>query len=530
MTLLILARIAVVVVTIRHCLTTAPKVARMRAVCRFGLVLSSMLLLACGPASSSFPEPGAWEALRGPGAPTAPFDTELLWNACSFLAGGVTDLDSHGSVTMYDGYLLMPWAPEEGGGGLSSFSLEDPCSPEKVGEASDPGIRETHGISLRRSNGQGLAAFAYHGGTAGDDVIGGAQIWDVTDLAEPRVLSQILLPGYDYPDSTSRVTIATAWLGDLLLVAGADNGLYVVDAADATEPTLLSQHQLASSLRLGRVHVLGSLGMLSSLEGARTLLVEFSEEGTPELLPAGELAVADLEGVERDYHFAEWVGDTALFARKESGGGFISYRFEPPAQLVRASEHYNSDGFGGHVRRQNGRVFVGDSNFAGVYDVSTGDLPSEEGRAYLQGDLDTATPIGNVMVLSVDKDATPGQASAVVPFATSADAEAPRVEFAWPADGAVLVPTSARIGVAFDEEVEFKSVFEGSFQVSSSSGAVIPGSFSQQGALVTFSPTEPLAEDTSYYVVIPQGGIIDLSGNATAEEYRYSFATGEELN
>jgi len=431
---------------------------------------------------------------------------------------------------MYDGYLVMPWAPEEGGGGLSSFSFADPCSPEKVGERSDSGIRETHGISLRRRGEQVLAAFAYHGGPSGDGVSGGVQVWDLSDLEQPHVIGQLPLPGYNYPDGTSRVTIATAWLGDLLLVAGADNGLYVVDASEPGELALVQQHELASSIRLGRVHVLGSLGMLSSLEGARTLLVEFGEDGTPELLPAGELAVVDSDGVERDYHFAEWVGDTALFARKESGGGFVSYRFEAPFELLFEAEHYNSDGFGGHVRRQNGRVFLGDSNFAGVYDISSGGAPVEEGRAQLQGDLDIATPIGNVMVLSVDKDASPGQASAVVPFASSADSQGPRVEFTWPADGSILVPASTRIGVAFDEEVEFKSVFEGSFRVATAAGQRVPGSFSLQGGLVTFSPEEPLAQDTIYEVVIPAGGVVDFTGNATAEEYGYSFTTGEGLD
>lgn len=501
----------------------------MLAVCRLLPVLCSLLLVACGPGLGVFPDPDSWPALAGPGASNQSFEEASLWQSCAFLAGGPADLDSHGSVSMYDGYLLMPWAPEEGGGGLSVFAVAEPCSPERLADATDPGIRQTHGISLRRHGQQVLTAFSYHGGLAGDEVIGGVQIWDLSDLGQPQVVSQILLPGYNYPDATSRVTIATAWLGDLLLVAGADNGLYVVDAADPSAPTLVAQHELASSIRLGRVHVLGSLGMLSSMEGARTLLVEFDQEGRPELIPGGELAVSDVEGVERDYHFAEWVGNTALFARKESGGGFISYRFEPPSALVVGAEHYNNDGFGGHVRRQKDRVFVGDSNFAGVYDISLSE-PVEEGRAQLQGDLDTATPMGNVMILSVDKDASPGQASAVVPFASGPDIEGPSVEFTWPADGASLVPLSSSLGVAFDEEVEFKSVFEGSFRVATDRGVEVLGTFSLQGSLVTFSPEEALADDTSYQVVIPSGGIVDFSGNPTAEEYRFTFTTGEELN
>ena len=497
---------------------------------RLFALLCCLPLFACGAGVGTFPEPADWGGLSGPGAPAQAIDESLLWLDCAFLDGGPTDLDSHGSVTMYDGYLLMPWASEQGGGGLSTFALADPCDPDKVGEVSDPGIRETHGISLRRAADQVLAAFAYHGGTAGNEVVGGVQLWDITDLTQPYLVSQIVLPGYDYPDATSRVTLATAWLGDLLLVAGADNGLYVVDASDPSALLLMAQYELQGSMRLGRVHVLGSLGMLSSLEGSRTLIVEFAADGNPELLPAGELSVTDVDGVERDYHFAEWVGSTALFARKEGGGGFISYRFEPPAQLVIAAQQYNSDGFGGHVRRQNDRVFVGDSDFAGVYDISAGAAPIEQGRALLQGDLDTVTPIGNVMVLSVVKDAVPDQASAVVPFSSSPDSIGPSVEFSWPADAAVLVPLTSRLGVAFDEEVEFRSVFAGSFRVATAAGAQVLGSFSLQGSLVTFSPDEPLAEDTIYQVVIPLGGIVDFSGNATAEEFRYSFTTGEELD
>jgi len=467
--------------------------------------------------------------VSGPGGPSRAFDAAALWQSCAFLDGGAADLDRHGSVTMYDGYLLMPWTPEEGGGGLSAFAFSDPCNPEKVGEASDPGIRETHGISLARRGERVYAAFAYHGGTAGDSVVGGAQIWDVTDLAAPELAGQLLLPGYDYPDAVSRVTIATAWLGNLLYVAGGDNGLYIVDATEPAAPTLVSQFEFEPTFRVGRVHVLGNLAMVSSLEGARTLLMDLSVPTEPDLVPGAEVAVSDGDGVERDYYFAEWVGRTALFARKESGGGFIAYQFEPPGRLSFAGEHYNSDGFGGHVRRQGQRVFVGDSDFAAVYDITALAAPAELGRAELQGDLDTATPIGNVMVLSVDKDSEAGQASAVVPYIGEVDAQGPTVEFSSPSDGAILQLPGVGIGVAFDEEVEFKSVFPGSLRVATENGTPVSGSFSQQGALVSFLPDAPLAEDMTYQVLVPAGGIVDLSGNPTGNDFRFAFSTGEEV-
>jgi hypothetical protein len=355
------------------------------------------------------------------------------------------------------------------------------------------------------------------------------QIWDVTDLTAPQPVAQLLLPGYDYPDATSRVTIATAWLGELLYVAGGDNGVYIVDASDPTSPTLLRQHELDPILRIGRVHVLGNLAMFSSLEGSRTLLMDMSDATAPSLLPGTEVSVSDVDGVERDYYFAEWVGNTALFARKESGGGFIAYAFDAQGRLAWAGEHYNSDGFGGHVRRQGERVFVGDSDFAGVYDIAARSAPVELGRAVLQGDLDTATPVGNVMVVAADKDAVAGQASAVVPFVGAPDRQGPQVELTSPANGAILQLPGSSIGVAFDEEVEFKSVFEGSIRVASEDGTPVAGTFSLQGALVSFSPAEPLADDTTYSISVPAGGVVDPCGNPTTADFRAAFSTGEEV-
>jgi hypothetical protein len=77
--------------------------------------------------------------------------------------------------------------------------------------------------------------------------------------------------------------------------------------------------------------------------------------------------------------------------------------------------------------------------------------------------------------------------------------------------------------------VDFKSVFEGSIRVASEDGSPVAGTFSLQGALVSFSPAEPLADDTTYSVLVPAGGVIDSSGNPTTAAFRAAFTTGEEL-
>ncbi len=43
---------------------------------------------------------------------------------------------------------------------------------------------------------------------------------------------------------------------------------------------------------------------------------------------------------------------------------------------------------------------------------------------------------------------------------------------------------------------------------------------------MNFSPAEPLAEDTTYVVTVPAGGITDLVGNPTAETLTFRFSTG----
>jgi len=137
--------------------------------------------------------------------------------------------------------------------------------------------------------------------------------------------------------------------------------------------------------------------------------------------------------------------------------------------------------------------------------------------------------VGNVMVVAADKDAVAGQASAVVPFVGAPDRQGPQVELTSPANGAILQLPGSSIGVAFDEEVEFKSVFEGSIRVASEDGTPVAGTFSLQGALVSFSPAEPLADDTTYSISVPAGGVVDPCGNPTTADFRAAFSTGEEV-
>ncbi len=497
------------------------------------LLLSLLTLIGCTPAgdepaspSADFPEPGAWGPLLGPGGPSTAFGDAELWQNCAFLDGGEDDADHHNLVVMLDGHLLMPWVPEWSGGGLSFFDISQPCAPVLVGQGTSGDLRESHNIGFSRVGGRTYAALDYHGGVIDGLLVGGVMFWDVTDPEAPAPVSSLALPGYVYPDSYARVSLSVFWQDPYVFVSGADNGFWIVDASDPLEPTLAGQVNLEPNLRVGAVHAIGDLAMVSTAEGARTVFMDISDPTDPRPWPGGDFLVSNEEGEPREYYFANIGGSYALFARKEGGGGFEAYDLSQPGNPTRVGGYNSPDGNGGYVFRQHDTLFVGESNFAGVYDFSDPSTPFELGRGQLPGDLDTATPVGNVVILSVDEDALPDQASAVMPWSAEPDSQGPRVELHRPIEGATFVALTARVGLSFDESVDFASVFSGSVRVIDVDGVPVPGSFNAQENVVNFSPAAPLEADTTYVVEVPAGGVIDYSGNPTEEALSFRFSTG----
>jgi hypothetical protein len=95
-----------------------------------------------------------------------------------------------------------------------------------------------------------------------------------------------------------------------------------------------------------------------------------------------------------------------------------------------------------------------------------------------------------------------------------------------PRDGTTDVALSARVGLTFDEFVELATVFRGSFRVEEAgSGRPITGTYSGQEGAVNFHPDEPLRPSTTYEVIVPAGGVTDVSGNPIEVEHRSTFTT-----
>ena len=496
-----------------------------------------------GP-TSAWPEPGSWGPNAGPGVPAVTYTAEELYENCAFVSGGEGDITQHHNlVTMYDGYMLMPWAPESGfSGGLSFFDLSDPCQPKQVGYGFTDIMRESHSIGFFHHSAPADGSDDGTGAKPGAWAVvnhqemlfeGGALFWDISDIAEPKVVGSIKLPGFLYPDAYARVVLSVFWQGPWVFVAGADNGIYVVDARDPTDPKLVTQYTFDPVFRTGQVQAVGNLLLIGSAEEARAAVLDISDPTDPKPIPGGDYVVVDSDGTPRKHYFSNVRDGYMWFARKDKGAGIIIMDVRDPTKPTYLSQ-VDTDGNGAYVFMHEDYAFTGESRHAVVFDISDIHDIKEITRLNLEGDLDTITPLGHLAVLSVDDKADKENAAgtAITPYLQEPDTNPPEVTWVWPNDGAQEQRTTSRVGVTFNEFVDVKSCFDGSVRMwktgEDPDATKVDGWVSAQEVIVNFTPKQPLEPNTSYTFHIPAGGVTDFSGNAIELPFTATFTTGVE--
>ncbi|MCA9639972.1 MAG: Ig-like domain-containing protein [Polyangiaceae bacterium] len=512
----------------------------------WAIALAPLLCVGCGgnddgnaeagSCKAGAPAPDAFTPISGPGGPKGAFSAAPSATPCAFLDGGENDPDHHNGLFMIDGYLVMPWAPEWADGGISVFDFSDACSPKRLNTVDAVAMRETHATGLSQHAGRWMAVTH----------LKGISFWDISDVTNPVFGSTIELPGVFYPDAYARVVMSLFWQAPYVYVAGADNGLYIVDASDPLNPELVGTYNFELPLRAGAIFAVGNLMAVSAAEGTRTTLLDISDPTTPAPIPGGTFEVTDETGTPREVYHSHLNGDKMWYARKGGGGGLIVYDIANTSAPSYLGGNSPPNSNGGYVFIKDQRAFVGESNFGDVFDVSNPTQVVLEHTFHLQaegdlesdpGDFDTLVPLGNVVIAASDEsdktDAYPdgaveGRASQVFALDSAPDTQGPQVTMVNPSANAVGVRTSARIGITLSEFVELGSVFEGSFQVfKSGCSKPLAGYYSGQEGILNFWPAEPLEPRTSYEVVIPAGGITDYLGNPTSEEFRSSFTTSD---
>ncbi len=480
-----------------------------------GPLPSTML---CGrEAGLPYPAPDAWGGNDGPGGPQRTFTEDELFVNCAFLSGHETDRQHHNLLTMYDGYLLMPWAPEEGRGGLTFWDITDPCAPIERGVGLSEHMRETHALGFSHLDGS-YAVVNHISGLFAD---GGVEFWDVSDTSAPTVVGELDFPGFFYPDSYTRVGLSVFWQVPYVYVGGAQNGVWIGDATDPRAARYVDTVSFEPTMQVGQVQAIGNLLVVTAAEGARVVLLDISDPLAPMPIGGGDFLAHDGEGEVREAYFTNVANGLLFFARKDGGAGIIVYDIRDPSRPTFAGD-LPMPGGGGYVFVKDDLAFEGAGDSAGGYVFDISDLSNIEvvGNVSLEGDLDTVTPIGNVAILSVDAGANDGQGSAVAPYALEPDTTPPFVTWAWPPPDAVVAPTS-RFGVTFNEFVDPKSAFEGSvrlYRTGEPETGRIPGTVSAQESIVNFHPFCAL-EPGSYTLEVMAGGIVDFNGNPVVLPY-----------
>ncbi|MGF1452124.1 MAG: Ig-like domain-containing protein [Opitutales bacterium] len=205
--------------------------------------------------------------------------------------------------------------------------------------------------------------------------------------------------------------------------------------------------------------------------------------------------------------------------------------FSDPQNLRLAATINEAPGLSRYTQFQDEFMFVGRMKY-NLEDVLNDPDGVVDGRNEYAENLWRAhdeylLPLGNVVVTFGS-----GQDNArAIVHQSEPDTNPPYVSYHNPADGAVEQAVTTRIGLVINETLEASSINAGNIMVRPFGGDPIGGTFSQTDKdVVTFHPDELLAEDTTYEVILPVGGLSDVSGNALTEEFRFTFSTGPAIS
>ena len=399
------------------------------------------------------------------------------------------------------------------------WRIDDPFRPEHVATIVSPhadGEAEAHDNAQVLRDGRTLVA----------TISGrGVDLWDMTTPEAPEALAHVELDGIDYGDNAEAVW-GLSWQGDALYVGGTNTGIHVLDTSDPTSPEVVRRVPTTDfgGISAGPLWAIGTTLVVTppkDRSGLATL--DISDPWDP--IPLDHL------DTEEDSYIGGFYAGTAFLVNPWRSFDVLSdpRAIVPLADIPTASTEYMVFG--------DGYAFVGALRPSpGVYKWDVSDpttlveVGKVEGRrdgidAGLFTDDQFALPVGNLLVMC-DDETRHGCVLAVHDVAP--DAEPPRLAVSVPADGATGVAPSARIGLSFTDQLDLRSATADAVSLRPLSGGdPIPLQLGLDMTVMHLWPDEPLADDTSYEVLLRAGGLTDLVGNALATDVRIVFTTGD---
>jgi Domain of unknown function (DUF4082)/Bacterial Ig-like domain/Bacterial Ig domain/Abnormal spindle-like microcephaly-assoc'd, ASPM-SPD-2-Hydin len=160
------------------------------------------------------------------------------------------------------------------------------------------------------------------------------------------------------------------------------------------------------------------------------------------------------------------------------------------------------------------------------YFVNTFDSPPLHG---LQDGLDGANGVYQYSATSVFPTSTFQSSNywVDVVFVPTPSLNPPTVTSVSPASNSTGASLSSVVSAVFSEPVNSATVNPTTFLLVDSSNNTVPGTITYNGSTATYTPSAQLASFTTYTATIKGGasGVKDLSGNALAADFTWSFTT-----
>lgn len=456
-----------------------------------------------------------WAALAesqiGPGLPQATFTTAELYKPVATLK--MPAPFGNNLVSMHKGYMLVVFAPDhmDPGGGLRFYDMSDPRKPAIV---STTNTTETQ--QFVEAHGYG-ASSSYPGDYAVFQSRIGVQFWDLTDVRAPKRIKDLALPTINGGDYDNGV-FCVFWQAPYVYTASSAHGIHVVDARDPANPKVIKQLPISQTgnFRVGLVFAVGNLLMLSAVGlDNRSNGYSFFDISNPENPQALSLP----RGLPNIY--ASLLNGNKVYGTGLDGKLYVHDVSDPANVKLATQSAVLSASHGEYIYIQDHYAMAAFEDDVHKVDLQTMQRVGEPMRSLGQAQEGHPVPLGNILVIGDDHSIGSG----VVPHSAEPDRTGPSVNMVHPPANAVNQALTSRVGITLTDLIDLQSVDKATFTVREVGGQALPGKYSGQMQILNFAPDQPLKPGTTYEVVIPQGGIKDVAGNATPAPFTSRFTT-----
>ena len=295
----------------------------------------------------------------------------------------------------------------------------------------------------------------------------------------------------------------------------------------------------------GNVETVGSLPSANSIAVSLTGPFNYSvfNQTYPQQAP---LFVNDAIGVELGMKFRSsipgYITGLKYYKGADVTGVHIGHLWDNNGNLLASETFVDETAFGWQTVPLSNPVLIQPnttyvvSYFSpdGKYEKTVSFFNQSIQNGYLTG-LASGTDGGNGVYVYNDSPAFPTETSVASNYwadviMTPSDITSPNIVSTNPIDAATGVNLNAAVTINFDEEVDASTVNASTVFLTGPGNTVVPSSLNVSGSVITLTPNSALSIVTTYTVTI-KGGITppqikDISGNALAADYIFSFTTG----